>query len=227
MITIDIVVRSWTLPLILLALSPLAACTTSGQQISAQAIEEKISALRLGQSTKTDVERILGAQHSADGNRWAYNYTDSAFDISERKQGPASGIFPVRAGVAPTNTRAVITVVFDDSMAMKRLEIARFFGAPFVNDYWYRLKDSPKEPLQSIATLGEAAGMKAVGLENGAVSFTLEDPITGAKITVKLEGTTLRLTSHNPHHRLGSEYRVYTKRESALAERIANSDFVH
>jgi hypothetical protein len=106
------------------------------------------------------------------------------------------------------------------------LEVARFFSEPYVIDYWYSVKDSAKEPLRSIAKIGEGAGMKVIGLDNEAGSFTLEDQSTKAKITVKLDGTTLRLTSRNPHHRLGPEYRAYTKREHALTDRIANSEIV-
>jgi hypothetical protein len=106
------------------------------------------------------------------------------------------------------------------------LEVARFFGQPFVNDYWYKIKDTAREPLRSIAKIGEASGLKVVGLDNQAGTFSLEDLNTKAKIAVKLEGTTLRLTSRNPHHRLGSEYRIYTKREYALTSGIANSEIV-
>lgn len=226
MITSYVAVKRQPFVLILLAFFALGACATSGQVISESSIEERIAALRLGQSTKPDVEKILGLDRSTDGNRWAYNFSDSAFDISERRQGPGLGIIPVSAGVTPTNTRAVVTVAFDDAGIMKRLEVARFFGEPYVNDYWYRVKDTAKEPLHSIAKIGEAAGMKVIGLDTEAGIFTLEDQSTKAKITVKLDGTTLRLTSRNPHHRLGPEYRAYTKREHALTDRIASSQIV-
>jgi hypothetical protein len=226
MITSYVAVKRQPFLLILLAFFAVGACATSGQVIFESSIEERIAALRLGQSTKSDVEKILGLDRSTDGNLWAYNFSDSAFDISERRQGPGLGIIPVSAGVTPTNTRAVVTVAFDDAEIMKRLEVARFFSEPYVNDYWYRIKDTAKEPLHAIAKIGEAAGMKVLGLDNEAGNFTLEDRSTKAKITVKLDGTTLRLTSRNPHHRLGPEYRAYTKREHALTNRISSSDIV-
>jgi len=203
-----------------------AGCSTSGQVISESIMEERINALRIGHSTKTDVEKTLGLDHSTDRNRWGYNFSDTAFDISERKQGPGLGILPISAGVFPTNTRAVVTVAFNDTGVMKRLEVARYFEEPFINDYWFSIKDAAKEPLDRIAKIGEAAGMKVVGLDKDTGVFTLEDNGTRAKIAVKLDGQTLRLTSRNPHHRLASEYRAYAKRESALTSRIAESEIV-
>jgi len=47
-----------------------------------------------------------------------------------------------------------------------------------------------------------------------------------ARIAVKLDGQILRVTSRNPHHRLGNEYRVYSKRESAFTNSIAESDLI-
>ena len=218
--------KQWSQALTVAALLAIAGCSTSGQVISESTIEERISALRISRTTKADVEKILGLDHSTDRNRWAYNFSDTAFDISERKQGPGLGILPISAGVFPTNTRAVVSVAFNDAGVMKRLEVARFFEEPFINEYWYAIKDGAKEPLDSIAKMGEAAGMKVVGLEKEAGTFTLEDNGTRAKITVKLDGQTLRLTSRNPHHRLASEYRAYAKREYALTSRIADSEIV-
>jgi len=194
--------------------------------ISESTMEERITTLRIGQTTKADVEKILGVDHSTDRNRWAYNFSDTAFDIFERKQGPGLGILPISVGVFPTNTRAVVTVAFNDKGVMKRLEVARFYEEPFINDYWYEVKAAAKEPLDSIAKIGAAVGMKVAGLDEEAGTFTLEDNGTRAKIAVKLDGQTLRLTSRNPHHRLASEYRAYAKREYALTSRIADSEIV-
>lgn len=218
--------KQWSLALTVAALLPVAGCSTSGQMISESTMEERITTLRIGQSTKADVEKILGLDHSTDRNRWAYNFSDTAFDVSERKQGPGLGILPISAGVVPTNTRAVVSIAFNDAGVMKRLEVARYFEEPFVNEYWYAISDAAKEPLDSIAKMGESAGMKVVGLDKEAGTFALEDNGTRAKITVKLDGRTLRLTSRNPHHRLASEYRAYAKREYALTSRIAESEIV-
>ncbi|MGH7888914.1 MAG: hypothetical protein ACREPG_13715 [Candidatus Binatia bacterium] len=218
--------KLWSQTLTVAALLAVAGCSTSGQVISESTMEERITALRIGQSTKADVERILGLEHSTDRNRWAYNFSDTAFDISERKQGPGLGIIPISAGVVPTNTRAVVSMAFNEAGVIKRLEVTRLFEEPFVNDYWFALTDSATEPLDSIAKLAESAGMKVVGLDKEVGTFTLEDNGTRAKIAVKLDGRTLRLTSRNPHHRLASEYRAYAKRENALTGRIAELEIV-
>src|SRR5262245_19741654 len=97
----------------------IAACSTSGQVISESTIEERIATLTVGHSNKTDVERILGTGYTTDRNSWAYNFSDTQFDVSERRQGPGLGIIPVNAGILPTNTRAVVSVTFNDSGVLK------------------------------------------------------------------------------------------------------------
>ena len=218
--------KQWSQACTAAALLAIAGCSTSGQVISERTLEERVTVLRIGQSTQADVQNILGLDHSTDRNRWAYNFTDTAFDISERRQGPGLGIVPISAGVVPTNTRAVVSVAFNEAGVLKRLEVARLFEEPFINDYWFAIKEAASEPLDSIAKLGETAGMKVVGFTKDASTFTLEDSGTRAKISVMLDGRTLRLTSRNPHHRLASEYRAYSKREYALTSRIADSEFV-
>ena len=147
---------------IMLALLAIAGCATSGQMISERFLEERVSTLRIGKSTKADVEKILGADHSTDRNRWAYNFSDTAFDISERTRGPGLGIVPISAGVVPTNTRAIVSMAFNDAGVMKRLEFVRLFEEPFINDYWYAIKETARDPLASVAKLGETTGMKVV-----------------------------------------------------------------
>lgn len=219
-------VKHWANVLTVAALLAAGGCTTSGQMISEQSMEERVATLRIGQTTKAAVESALGLEHSTDRNRWAYNFSDSAFEIAERRQGPGLGILPISAGVFPTNTRAVVTLAFNDGGVVQRLEVARFFSDPYINDYWYVVKESAKEPLESIAKMGEAVGMKVVGLDKDGATFTLEDNGTKAKIAVKFEGKTLRVTSRNPHHRLASEFRAFTKREYALMNSIADSEIV-
>ena len=218
--------KPWSQALTAALLLAIAGCSTSGQMISESAMEERISSLRIGQSTKADVEKILGLEHTTDRDLWAYNFSDTAFDLTERKQGPGLGILPINAGVVPTNTRAVVSVAFNDAGVMKRLEVARLFEEPFINDYWFAIRVAASEPLDSIAKLGESAGMKVVELDKEAGTLTLQDNGSRAKIAVKLDGRTLRLTSLNPHSRLASEYRAYAKREYALTSRIADSEIV-
>ncbi|GEM_PF-1149278 len=211
---------------LLAALSALCACSTSPELVSEVVVEDKIARLRLGQSDKTEVESIFGVDHGNDRNRWAYYFSDRQFEISERQQGPGLGALPIAAGVVPVNTRALVVVTFNEAGVAKRIEVARFFEEPFINEYWYLIKGTVKEPLEAVAALGEAAGFKATGMDKDAGTFTLEDPNSKSRIAVKLDGQALHVTSRNPHHRLANEYRAYTKRESALTNSIADSEIV-
>ena len=209
--------------LLLLALLAIYGCSSSPELVS---VEDKIARLRLGQTGKIEVEGIFGVEHGNDRNRWAYNFSDRQFEIFERRQGAGLGALPITAGVIPINTRALVVVTFNETGVVKRIEVARFFDEPFVNDYWYILKEAAKDPMESLASLGESMGFKAAGLDREAGTFTLEDPNSKARIAVKLDGQILRVTSRNPHHRLANEYRVYSKRESAFTNSIADSEIV-
>jgi hypothetical protein len=209
--------------LLLLALLAIYGCSSSPELVS---VEDKIARLRLGQTGKIEVESIFGVEHGNDRNRWAYNFSDRQFEIFERRQGAGLGALPITAGVIPINTRALVVVTFNETGVVKRIEVARFFDEPFVNDYWYILKEAAKDPMESLASLGESIGFKAAGLDREAGTFTLEDPNSKARIAVKLDGQILRVTSRNPHHRLANEYRVYSKRESAFTNSIADSEIV-
>lgn len=209
--------------LLLLALLAIYGCSSSPELVS---VEDKIARLRLGQTGKIEVESIFGVEHGNDRNRWAYNFSDRQFEIFERRQGAGLGALPITAGVNPINTRALVVVTFNETGVVKRIEVARFFDEPFVNDYWYIVKETAKDPMESLASLGESIGFKAAGLDRDAGTFTLEDPNSKARIAVKLDGQILRVTSRNPHHRLGNEYRVYSKRESAFTNSIAESDLI-
>lgn len=209
--------------LLLLALLAIYGCSSSPELVS---VEDKIARLRLGQTGKIEVESIFGVEHGNDRNRWAYNFSDRQFEIFERRQGAGLGALPITAGVNPINTRALVVVTFNETGVVKRIEVARFFDEPFVNDYWYIVKETAKDPMESLASLGESIGFKAAGLDRDAGTFTLEDPNSKARIAVKLDGQILRVTSRNPHHRLANEYRVYSKRESAFTNSIAESDLI-
>ena len=208
------------------AILALQSCSSSPEFVSEISVEDKIARLRIGQSDKSEVESIFGPDHGNDRNLWVYNFDDKQFEIYERRQGPGLGAIPIGAGTVPTNTRAVVSVRFSEAGIIKGVTVARFFDEPWVNDYWYLVKPSAKDPLESVAAIGESAGFKVAGLNKDAGTFSLEDPNSKARVAVFLEGTTLRVTSRNPYHRLANEYRAYIKRESALTNSIANSDVV-
>lgn len=201
-------------------------CTGTPEFVSELSVEDKIARLRIGQSDKSEVESIFGPEHGNERNRWTYQFADKQFEISERRQGPGLGAIPVSAGTIPVNTRAVVTVGFSEAGIVKAIEVARFFEEPFVNDYWFLVKQSAKDPLESVAAISESAGFKVAGLDKDAGTFNLEDPRSKARLAVKLDGQILKVTSRNPHHRLANEYRAYVKRESALTNGITNSDLV-
>src|SRR5512135_1773239 len=208
------------------ALLTFQSCSSSPEFISEVSVEDKVARLRIGQSDKNEVESIFGTDHGNDRSRWIYQFADQQFEIAERRQGPGLGALPISAGVVPTNTRAVVTVAFNEAGIVKAVEVARFFDVPFVNDYWYLIKTSAKEPLDAIAAIGGSVGFKAAGMDKDSGTFSLEDPSSKARLSIKLDGQTLRVTSRNPYHRLANEYRAYTKRESAFTDAIANSDLV-
>jgi len=212
--------------LLIIALLSLYGCMSSPELVSEISVEDKIAKLRIGQSDKTEVESIFGVEHGSDRTRWAYNFDDRQFEISERRQGPGLGAIPISAGVVPINTRAVVTLTFNPAGVVKRIEVARFFEEPFINDYWYLIKAPAKEPLEPLAQIGESAGFKVIGLDKTAGVFALEDPNSKASIVVRLEGQILRVTTKNPHNRLANEYRAYSKRESALTNGIVDSELV-
>ena len=201
-------------------------CSTTPEFVSEMSVEDKIARLRIGQSDKSEVESIFGPDHGNDRDLWIYNFDDKQFDIYERRQGPGLGALPVGAGVIPTNTRAVVSIRFNEAGITKGIAVARFFEEPFVNDYWYLVKPSAKDPLESVGSIGESVGFKVAGLDKDAGTFTLEDPKSKARVAIKLDGSTLRVTSRNPYKRLANEYRGYIKRESALTNSITNSDLV-
>jgi hypothetical protein len=212
--------------IIVAALLSFSGCTGSPQFVSEISVEDKIARLRIGASDKSEVEGIFGPDHGNDRNRWTYQFADKQFEIFERRQGPGLGALPISAGVVPTNTRVIVTVGFNEAGIVKMMEVARFFEEPFINDYLFLLKHSAKDPLGDVATIGESVGFKMAGLDKNAGTLNLEDPLSKARLAVKLDGQVLKVTSRNPHHRLGNEYRVYVKRESALTTGIANSDLV-
>jgi hypothetical protein len=211
---------------LILALISGYGCVTSPQYVSESTVEDKIARLKIGQTGKSEVELIFGPEHGYDRNRWVYHFADTQFEIAMAGQAAGNPAIPIAAGVVPTNTRALVTVTFNEAGLLKRIEVARFFGEPFVNDYWYLVKETTHEPLTSIASMAESAGLKVAALDREAGTFALEYPGTKARMAVKLDGQMLRITSTNPHNRTGIEYRLYSKRENAFTTSIAESDLV-
>jgi hypothetical protein len=189
----------------------------AGQVISEQSVENKLAQVKLGVTTKAEIENLLGNEHGAENFRWIYELSDTALKISGQ-----TGIlrtYPLT--VAPTNTRALITVRFTESGTVNGLEVARFFNPPFTNDYWYLIKGGTENILESAAHTGETSNFRVVGFDKSADRFALEDNLSKARITVILEKQTLHITSINPHGQVTNEYRMFTKRENAFIDKIS------
>jgi hypothetical protein len=198
-------------------------CASSSQSVSVAGVEDKVARIELGQTTMAQVETLFGTDRVNDRHRWTYSLADTEFRMSQSTRGKLSAVVPFIPENAATNTRAVISVWFTDDGTVKGLELARYFGAPFVNDYWYLITAAQQNALASVARAGESSGLKVTGLDKAAGTFTLEDDSSKARITVKLETRTLHLTSTNPHDRLSKEYRTFTRKESALTNRISTA----
>lgn len=211
--------------IVALAIVLMQGCA-SVQQISPQSVEDKVGQIRLGVTTMTEVERILGTQYGSENRRWFYSLSDTAVEITERKTGRLSGIFPVGPATVATNTRALITVGFTDDGKVNALEVARFFDPPFINDYWYRIKDGAPNVLEFVMRAAEANDFRVEESYKSVGMLTLEDSASNARMVVKLENQTLHITSTNPHDRVTTEYRVFTKREHAFINKISTADFL-
>ena len=208
-----------------LAIALLQGCA-SVQQISQQSVEDKISQIKLGVTTTSEVERIFGTQYGSENRRWFYNLSDTAVEMVERKTGRLSGVIPFAPATVATNTRAVITLGFTDDGKVDALEVARFFDPPFINDYWYRIKDGAQNVLDTVISAAEASDLRVWGSDKSAGMVALEDMASNARIVVNLEVLTLHITSKNPYDRVTTEYRVFTKRERAFINKISTADFL-
>jgi hypothetical protein len=211
--------------MVALAIALLQGCA-SVQLISPQAVEDRVGQIKLGVTTMSEIETILGTQHGSENQQWFYNISDTAVEISERKTGILSDIFPVAPATVATNTRALIAVRFTDAGKVTALEVARFFDPPFINDYWYRIKDGAPKVLEQLMSTGEFNDFRVADSDKSAGTFTLEDSTSSARIMIKLENQTLHIMSKNPHDRLTTEYRVFTKRERAFITKISTADFL-
>ena len=198
----------------------------SSQLISPQSVEDKVGRIRLGVTTMSEVETIFGTQHTGEDRRWFYNISDQAIEISERKTGMLSGLIPIAPATVATNTRALVTIGFTDNGKVAALEVARFFDPPFINDYWYRIKDGATNVLDFVLRAAEANDLRVAESDKSAGMLALEDSASAARIVVKLENQTLHITSKNPHDRVTTAYRVFAKRESAFIRKISSADFL-
>lgn len=207
------------------AIAFLHACA-SVQQISPQSVEDKVARVKLGVTSMNEVESIFGTQHGGENRRWFYNLSDTAIELAEQKTGKLSGVFPVAPQTVATNTRAMITIGFSEDGKVGVFEVSRFFEPPFKNDYWYRIKSGAPKVLEFVRSAGEFNDFHVADGGKSAGMLVLEDSASNARIVVTLENDTLHITSNNPHDRLTTEYRVFTKRERAFINKVSTAGFV-
>jgi hypothetical protein len=188
------------------------------QSISEEAVQEKLTQIKLGLTTKEEIENLFGKNHSTDQYSWSYNLSDSAMAVSQSTRSGWSGLFPLTFATVPTNTRALITVTFKDSQTVTSLKIERFFNAPFINDYFYFFDRDAA--LESAARTGETSHFRIGGFDKSAGKFVLEDDANNGQIVVEFNKPILHVTSINPYDRLSNEYRVFIKRETQFIDKI-------
>jgi hypothetical protein len=188
------------------------------QSISEEAVQEKLTQIKLGLTTKEEIENLFGKNHSTDQSSWSYNLSDSAMAVSQSTRNGWSGLFPLTFATVPTNTRALITVTFKDSQTVTSLKIERFFNAPFINDYFYFFDRDAA--LESAARTGETSHFRIGGFDKSAGKFVLEDDANNGQIMVEFNKPILHVTSINPYDRLSNEYRVFIKRETQFIDKI-------
>jgi hypothetical protein len=119
----------------------------------------------------------------------------------------------------------MITIGFAEDGKVDVFEVSRFFEPPFKNDYWYRVKSGASKVLEFVRSAGEFNDFRVADGQSSGM-FVLEDGASNARITVSLENDTLHITSQNPHDRLTTEYRVFTKRESAFIHKVSTAAFI-
>ena len=204
-------------------------CSTSPKLVSERSVDEKLASVVVGQTTLPDVQAIFGPPQLKQPLFWVYNISDTEPDFIELKA-PIMGhsVSPLPFGFmtdVPTNTRALVTVRFNDAGIVKSLEVARYFSRPYVQEYWYLANPDASTPLDQVAKLGENNGFK-IDKDSTPGTVLLQDPDSKAKVSARIEGPILHITSSDPYDRLSIEYRVSAKRETALMENVSASDLV-
>jgi len=211
---------------ILLAAALAVSGCPSGQSVSQQSVEEKVARVVLGQTTSSEVEATFGSPYLKVRQLWYYNFSDTEPGFKTVNTRIGASMIPPLPTTVSTNTRALITLRVSDAGIVTGLEVQRYFSPPYMQDYWYLLKESSDKQLEAIARMGESNGFKVVALDKAAGKFTLQDPSSKASIAVTVQGQMLHITSTNPYDRVANEYRGFVKRENAFTDAVAQSEVV-
>lgn len=190
---------------------------TAVRSVSEEDVQQKVSKIKLGLTTKEEIESLFGKEHTTEKFTWGYNLSDSAFGVSQSPRNGWSGLFPITVTTVPTNTRALITVTFTDYQTVSTLHVKRFFNTPFVNDYFFL---APDPELNSAENVGDS---RVSGFNKSAGKSVLEDGSNNGQIVVEFKQPILHVRSINPYDRLSNAYRVFVKRETEFIETISAS----
>ena len=190
---------------------------TAVRSVSEEDVQQKVSKIKLGLTTKEEIESLFGKEHTTEKFTWGYNLSDSAFGVSQSPRNGWSGLFPVTVTTVPTNTRALITVTFTDHQTVSTLHVKRFFNTPFVNDYFFL---DPDPELNSADNVGDS---RVSGFDKSAGKSVVEDGSNNGQIVVEFKQPILHVRSINPYDRLSNAYRVFVKRETEFIETISAS----
>ena len=190
---------------------------TAVRSVSEEDVQQKVSKIKLGLTTKEEIESLFGKEHTTEKFTWGYNLSDSAFGVSQSPRNGWSGLFPITVTTVHTNTRALITVTFTDHQTVSTLHVKRFFNTPFVNDYFFL---APDPALNSAENVGDS---RVSGFDKSAGKSVLEDGSNNGQIVVEFKQPILHVRSINPYDRLSNAYRVFVKRETEFIETISAS----
>ena len=190
---------------------------TAVRSVSEEDVQQKVSKIKLGLTTKEEIESLFGKEHTTEKFTWGYNLSDSAFGVSQSPRNGWSGLFPITVTTVHTNTRALITVTFTDHQTVSTLHVKRFFNTPFVNDYFFL---DPDPELNSADNVGDS---RVSGFDKSAGKSVLEEGSKNGQIVVEFKQSILHVRSINPYDRLSNAYRVFVKRETEFIETISAS----
>ncbi|HEX7229494.1 MAG TPA: hypothetical protein VF452_03800 [Candidatus Binatia bacterium] len=192
------------------------------QSISEDAIQQKVSKIKLGVTTKEEIETLFGKDHTSEQSAWSYNLSDTALAIkslglSNQSYSRRIGTLPIPVGTARTNTRALITITFNHHQAVSTFQIKRFFNSPFINDYFFL------EPDREIDSATKMSDFHLSGFDESVRAPFLEEDLASGQIVVEFRQPILHIMSINPYDRLSNEYRVFVKRETEFIETLSVS----
>ena len=190
------------------------------QSISENAVQQKLSKIELGVTTKEELEAVFGKDHATEDFTWTYNLSDTALEVkilglSDREHTRRIGTLPMPVGTVLTNTRALITVIFNDHQRVSTLQVKRFFNTPFVNDYFFL------EPDPQLNSAGEIGDFRVSSFDEALGKAFLEKGEINGQIVIDFKQPILHIMSINPYSRLSNEYRVFVKRETELIDTIS------